>query len=183
MSTVHDPTLRLIGAALIVASLAACGHAGPTPAAAPPPPAAAIAPMEPGAAAIALRQASMRDLDARMGAVARSLAEQGSADAMRKALLDHVGAVDAMSRDLPALFPPGTGAAPSRARVEVWTQSERFQRSAAEFRAALKRFEEAAAGATEVAQVRSAWVSSGVEASCSGCHAAFRQDVNPGAAR
>lgn len=125
---------------------------------------------------VALRQDTMRRIDARLAELTRIVTEEQQPVAMRERLLDHLRAVEDLSRDVPGLFPRGTGAPPSRAQPEVWAQPESFRAAAAEFRSRVDKFAEVAR-AGDAVRTRQAYEMLDIAGACRACHAAFRKDA------
>lgn len=170
---------RRLGCAALAAFVAACAQSGPAqaPPVLPAPP-ADVLPM-PGAVAqelVALRQDTMRRIDVRLAELTRIVMDEQQPEAQRARLLDHVRAVEDLSREVPGLFPPGSGGPPSRAQSEVWAQPERFRAAAAEFRSRVESFAEVAR-AGDAVRTRQAYERLDIAGACNACHVAFRRDA------
>ena len=86
-------------------------------------------------------------------------------------------------RDFSASFElAGSAERGSRARAEIWTDSERFRAMSADFRARLQRFSDAA-GSGDSARLGQAYRELDLAGACDSCHAAFRQGASPAAPR
>lgn len=93
--------------------------------------------------------------------------------AFKDRLIDHARALEAATRNIPALFPRGTeSGADTRAREEIWTKREQFEKSAKDTHEKAAAFTKAVA-ANDVGQMRSAFEA--LDKSCSACHREFRK--------
>lgn len=88
-------------------------------------------------------------------------------------LVEHARAIEAATRNIPALFPPGTDSgADTRAREEIWTKREQFEKNAKDTQEKAAAFAKAAAS-KDGDQMRSAFEA--LDKSCSACHREFRK--------
>lgn len=88
-------------------------------------------------------------------------------------LIDHARALEAATRNIPALFPPGSDTgAETRVREEAWTQREQFEQSAKDAQEKAAAFAKAVASKDE-GRMRSAFEA--LDKSCSACHREFRK--------
>lgn len=167
----------------LLTGLAACSQVGMPPAGASAPPAPAGIQPAPSTGAntgeiAVLRQDRMRRVDERLAELARIAQDDASPDAMRARLLEHVRSVEDLARDLPGLFPRGSGGPPSRAQAEVWAQPEKFQAAAAEFRRRVAAFASVARDG-DPERTRQAFRELDLAQACDACHASFRKDGPP----
>ncbi len=88
-------------------------------------------------------------------------------------LIDHARAIEAATHNIPALFPPGshTGAE-TRAREEIWSKREQFEKNAKDTQEKATAFAKAVASRDET-QARTAFKE--LDKSCSACHREFRK--------
>lgn len=88
-------------------------------------------------------------------------------------LSDHARAIEAGTRDIPALFPTGseTGGE-TRAREEIWTKRDQFEKRAKDVREKAATFAKAVAS-KDGAQTRAAFKE--LDESCNACHKDFRK--------
>jgi cytochrome c556 len=145
-----------VGVALI-AALAACGHSGAT---------------SEGARAAEAREANFKKIAKANKAIGDELKKPSPAIAILQA---NAGTIDQLAPQVPHWFPAGSGPE-SGARTEalpaIWQRPEDFARKAADFAAAARTLQAAAAGG-DIANV---WAAApAVGASCKGCHEQFRQ--------
>jgi cytochrome c556 len=124
---------------------------------------------------VPLRQEAMRRIDGHMNSMSRIVLESNRSDASRDALLAHVKAVEELASELPNLFPQGSTAPSSRAKLEVWSESASFKAAAATFRVKVEKFAEVArSGDSE--RMKAAYKELDFGQACNDCHAAFRKD-------
>lgn len=91
----------------------------------------------------------------------------------RDRLIDHARALEAASRGIPALFPSGseTGA-DTRAREEIWSKREQFEKSAKDTHEKAAAFAKAVASKDD-GRIRAAFKE--LDKSCRACHREFRK--------
>lgn len=88
-------------------------------------------------------------------------------------LSDHARAIEAGTRDIPALFPTGTETGgETRAREETWTKRDQFEKRAKDTREKAIVFAKAVASKDE-GQTRAAFKE--LDESCNACHKDFRK--------
>jgi cytochrome c556 len=88
-------------------------------------------------------------------------------------LIDHARAIEAGTRNVPALFPAGTETGgETRARPEVWSKRDQFEKQAGDTREKAAAFAKAVAAKDE-AQTRTAFKE--LDNSCNACHKEFRK--------
>lgn len=82
-------------------------------------------------------------------------------------------AMQALSADIPALFPPGTDFGETKAKPEVWSKRQEFEKSASKAKEAIAAFS-AAAEKGDRKETFAAF--KGVGDACKGCHDDFRKE-------
>lgn len=88
-------------------------------------------------------------------------------------LSDHARAIEAGTRNIPALFPSGTETGgETRAREEVWSKRDQFEKRAKDTREKAAAFAKAVASKDE-GQTRAAYKE--LDDSCNACHKDFRK--------
>lgn len=93
--------------------------------------------------------------------------------AFKDRLIDHARAIEAGTRNIPALFPSGTeSGADTRAREEIWSKQEQFEKNAKDTHEKAAAFVKAVAGKDE-GNMRAAFKE--LDKSCSACHREFRK--------
>lgn len=157
-------TMTIIGATLILAAAAATGaNAGGQTAAAP---AAASVPVDP-AAIVAGRQAAFLLSAADFGGIKAAIARGDDVTTQAFA----ARSLARWAKTIPAMFPAGTGIAPSEALPTIWTDRAGFEAKAAAY----------AEAADKLAALAKAGDKPGFAAqfgevgkSCGACHDAYR---------
>jgi cytochrome c556 len=79
----------------------------------------------------------------------------------------------ALSADIPALFPPGTDFGETKAKPEVWSKRQEFEKSASKAKEAIAAFS-AAAEKGDRKETFAAFKEVG--GACKGCHDDFRKE-------
>lgn len=111
----------------------------------------------------------MKTNGANMSAAAAVL--KGKVD-QKDRLLDHAKTIETFTKDIPSLFPKGSGSGETRALASVWQKWSEFEKSARNNHAKAKAFAKAV-GANDSAAMKTAFKE--LADSCKSCHKDFRK--------
>lgn len=112
-----------------------------------------------------------QELMKRQGAAMRSISDKLKAGNVQAVAAD-ADVLISTSKQIPALFPPGSTSPTSRAKPEIWQQWSEFQKYANILEAEATKLR-AAAQANDAGGAQTAVAGIG-KPSCGGCHTAFR---------
>jgi cytochrome c556 len=118
---------------------------------------------------IKYRQAVMTAIGGHNGAASQIVRGRVSPEG---ALAVHAGALEALTRDIPSLFPEGSDFGETGAKPEVWSDRAGFEKAADDARAATAAFAAAVAGG-DAEKIGAAFKEVGE--ACKGCHETYRE--------
>lgn len=115
------------------------------------------------------RIAEMKKLGMNMGAIAKvAKGEMAYSDSLN----DNAEEIAGIAANMPKFFPEGSGVEASRAKPEIWTQPDEFQKDIEDFQAAATQLVVAVKSGDQ-AMIGAALKETG--GTCGGCHKQFRK--------